>query len=274
MSDVYLIKGATLTAIADAIREVSPNDYPEGTTITPEEVGSTAIYSVYNQGYSEGIRTLWGSFALKGYIEDFGMYGNYPCPSGIYTDFAYTNDDGEVVWDCEEIDRIEINEKWVDFYSISGWNKYNDYGGWYGQDDVAAEHLRYQYIDILKPVQVSQELYEVLNNLISFDDYTPFDLGFDVGYNKGKEDGGVDLEALGALCEWQVTTDSDSWVTVTVFNYHQSYYLYCYVQLNGTSTINRIVVPPNSSRSVSDDNNLRADEEIVVYNVRWKASAT
>lgn len=54
MIDVYLIKGKTLTAIADAIREIIPNDYPEGSTITPEEMGNTAIYSVYNQGYADG----------------------------------------------------------------------------------------------------------------------------------------------------------------------------------------------------------------------------
>lgn len=57
MSDMYLIKGETLTAIADAIREKAPNNYG-GAPVTPEDMYEEAIYNVWQEGrdvgYSEG----------------------------------------------------------------------------------------------------------------------------------------------------------------------------------------------------------------------------
>lgn len=184
----YLIDGSTLTAIADAIRNNSPTSWA-GQNITPEMMPSAiedCYYDGYDEGYSDGIRTLRGSFTLKESIERFGMYGTYPCPRGIYTDFGYWNANGEMEWSYEEIDRIEISEDYIDFYSVSGWNKYNDYGCWYGDSDAMPEHLRHAYIEIPEPVQVSQGLYEVLNNLISFENWTPFYLGYDVGWEEGR----------------------------------------------------------------------------------------
>ena len=282
----YLIDGAILTEIADIIRLRSPNHWEPNRKIPPEEMGNCidihvadANYDLgweegYEEGYNNGLRTIRGSFALKGYIEDFGMYGTYPCPSGIYTNF-YCDGDGD--WHYDEVDNFNVGNNGVGVHSTSGLFKYVIYeDGWYdGDDTLGSGNLRLMYIDILEPVQVSQELYEVLNQIIDFgDEYTPYDVGYAVGYEDGQSSSSGDLEALGALCEWQITTDSDSWVTVNIFNYHPSFYLHCEVQLNNAPTIYKIVVPPNSSRSISDDEALRADEYIIVDNVRWKASAT
>ncbi len=387
----YLIDGSTLTEIADAIRNNSPTSWA-GQNITPEMMPAAiedCYYDGYDEGYSGGIRTLRGSFTLKEYIERFGMYGTYPCPRGIYTDFAYNDDDGEVEWAYEEIDRIEISEDYVDFFSVSGRNKYNDYGGWYGEDDAMEGHVRHEYIEILEPVQVSQGLYEVLNNLISFDNFTPFYLGYDAGWEdgyaeaskpnltnvtydiplgwiatagygafnvngtitcaqlgsgsnsfdyinigkhpaypaegyieikkgdtkyyvqntyaftitftggadvtntslinwldaNGRSSNSLDLEALGTLCDWQITTDSNSWPVITIVNYHPSYYLHCAIYDEAGSSMYdpdtdiyfdgvSVVVPPNSSRSVAFDYSFSYIKPLYIDNVRWKASAT
>lgn len=36
-----------------------------------------------------------------------------------------------------------------------------------------------------------------------------------------------DLEALGALCEWSIMTNSESIPTIYVYNYHPTYYMHC-----------------------------------------------
>ena len=109
--------------------------------------------------------------------------------------------------------------------------------------------------------------------------------GYDDGYEDGKADGGVDLEALGALCDWQVATNSDSWPVITIVNYHPSYYLHCAIYDDGGSQMYdpdtdiyfdgvSVVVPPNSSRSVAFDQRFSNSVPLYVESVRWKASAT
>jgi hypothetical protein len=54
MSDVYLVKGKTLTAIADVIRQLAPDIY--GTDLmTLDDIIDEGIYQVYNEGYSKGV---------------------------------------------------------------------------------------------------------------------------------------------------------------------------------------------------------------------------
>lgn len=55
MSDVYLIKKETLTAIADQIREKAPINWG-GFSITPNDMAYTAIYDVYDEGDSNGYK--------------------------------------------------------------------------------------------------------------------------------------------------------------------------------------------------------------------------
>lgn len=50
MSDLYLIKGETLTAIADKIRELAPENWG-GSNITPEDMYEAAIVDVWWAGY-------------------------------------------------------------------------------------------------------------------------------------------------------------------------------------------------------------------------------
>jgi hypothetical protein len=46
---------------------------------------------------------------------------------------------------------------------------------------------------------------------------------------------GEDLEALGALCQWEIMTDTSSYPVITIYNRHPTYYLKCTVyNENGT----------------------------------------
>ena len=83
-----------------------------------------------------------------------------------------------------------------------------------------------------------------------------------------------DIEALGALCDWQLTTDSGSVPTVTILNYHPSYYLHCDIEFGNGSSNGSLVVSPNSSKSFVCEESFSYYQQIDIYNVRWKASAT
>lgn len=85
-----------------------------------------------------------------------------------------------------------------------------------------------------------------------------------------------DLEALGVLCDWQVTTDSNSYPTITVVNYHPSYYLHCVIAGRGWEQYEEnVVVAPNSSYSTFIEGYALSNiVPIYIENVRWKASAT
>ena len=83
-----------------------------------------------------------------------------------------------------------------------------------------------------------------------------------------------DLEALGALCDWMVTTDSTSIATVTVCNYHPTYYLHCHIWAeNSQIDIDNFVVAPDDCASVTFDAAFSLIQPIYVNDVRWTANA-
>lgn len=97
-----------------------------------------------------------------------------------------------------------------------------------------------------------------------------FDDGYERGYEKGKADGGVDLEALGELCEVVTVVDSAEDLYVAIYNRHPTFYLHCSFIHPDIGSIN-VVVAPNWMESYTVSN---VYKDFKVDNVRWKASAT
>lgn len=84
------------------------------------------------------------------------------------------------------------------------------------------------------------------------------------------------LEALGALCEWQVTTDSNSAPMITIVNYHPSYYLHFTVveYIDGeVDDFYEGVVNPDDVHTEGFAQPLSSSHEIHIENVRWSANA-
>lgn len=85
-----------------------------------------------------------------------------------------------------------------------------------------------------------------------------------------------DLEALGALCEWMVSTDSESMATVTICNYHPSYFLHCNVwaEYSDVSFVNVIISPDSCGSVMFTDYTFSTINPIYVENVRWTKRGT
>ena len=83
----------------------------------------------------------------------------------------------------------------------------------------------------------------------------------------------ADLEALGVLCDWMITTNSDSEPTLTVINRHPSYYLRCDVYYSIEDEDIEMIVEPESSYSVFLGGRFTMESELYVGNVRWTANA-
>lgn len=85
----------------------------------------------------------------------------------------------------------------------------------------------------------------------------------------GSSNNSVDLEALGALCDWQVTIDSNSNATITIINYHPSYYLVCDIIFRGDMEWCDFCVYPDDSSSY--DFSRIGSSDITIENVRWSS---
>jgi hypothetical protein len=97
----------------------------------------------------------------------------------------------------------------------------------------------------------------------------------------------TDLEALGALCSWELTTDSASYPIITVINKHPSYSLRFRVSDseegeifigktpgNGDlATIDELTVPPDSSKSFYIETNISSQGTYYLTDLRWEANA-
>lgn len=102
----------------------------------------------------------------------------------------------------------------------------------------------------------------------------------EVAYEMGSgESSSEDLEALGALCDWEVIINSGGPSLLAISNYHPSYYLHCRIDMfeGGTTQEQHsdIVVPPNSTVSIEVMLALtNGESRVEVNDVRWKASET
>lgn len=85
---------------------------------------------------------------------------------------------------------------------------------------------------------------------------------------------GPDLEALGALMDWSIIMDSDSYPTITVMNYHPSYYLIYDIVVDGEVITSAECCWPDDSSSyfIDEDLDFSANETINITNIRWSAT--
>ena len=99
---------------------------------------------------------------------------------------------------------------------------------------------------------------------------------YDAGFEAGLAEGGgssEDFEALGALCDWDITTNEQSIPIVTICNYHPSYFLHCHISARGGNLDDDYVVDPDDCRSILFDDAFSAIQPVYVRNVRWSANA-
>ena len=244
----YVIDGATLTAIADAIREVSPNDYPEGTAITPEEMGNTAIYSVYNQGYADGQASSSEPTKVTDLTGTIWKFNSKIKPISGMTyviDFISNATNYTQILGVAALNIVNLNYDATRAYngiSTGSWSNYN-----------------YRIIEISGGADATNP------NLIAWLYENAELLSAETA---------EDLEAIGDLCEWSVVITSEDFFSVSIRNYHPSYYLHCEISYDEEFGSNPIVVPPNSVSSWESGAYAAQDSYVHVTNVRWKRSAT
>ena len=96
-----------------------------------------------------------------------------------------------------------------------------------------------------------------------------------------------DLEALGALCEWSIMTNSESIPTIYIYNYHPTYYMHCCL-MTGIGDIpfysteeediypegGNLVIEPGECLCVTYDNAFSVLDGIEVLDVRWTKDGT
>ena len=233
---------------------------------------------------------LWGSYSLMPCEIDVSdlIGAQYQCPSGISAWF-YILDEG---WFCKEIDRIEVNEAFLDIYSGDDDNNYFEYevDQWSDTEGAKANDFHLLLIEVTSPVTVEQGLYNLFMRIFDNGNYSDSagglwsNIGYDEGYTHGAAQSG-DLEALGALCDWQITTDSDSCPLLTIINHHPSYYLHCTVcdeygadwwdydtdDYFGWEVY--VTVPPDSTKTIYADTPFSEIKPVYIDNVRWSANA-
>lgn len=159
----------------------------------------------------------------------------------------------------------------IDWDSTRGWTPYcGDYYEFPSNDE------RWLIIDFFYPIEVSQEFYDLFMQIVDCSDSTPYS----IGYNNGHKEA---LEALGALCDWMITTDAYSNPMITILNHHPNYYLHCEIydgvgnswyDFEDDSVVeDEAVIPPNSSKTFYGEYSLSNIKPVNIDNVRWSANA-
>ena len=231
-----VIKGATFTAAGglNITGTYEPKYYIDGTHL---------LYRYPNNSSFEGTITFGADAAYTWfYIPSSKEY--------VYDQIESITKEGDIITIASmDSDLYKwFNQNWA--HSADG---HND-----GLDD------RFLIIDIKQRTSVSAEVYEFFYSYLVDNDrsISAYQIGADAG-----------LEALGALCDWQVMVDTSSNPAVTIVNYHPTYYLHCDLIHTGDGETYSIVVGPNDSESYLFSDSI-IDETVYVENVRWKASAT
>lgn len=160
----------------------------------------------------------------------------------------------------------------IDYTRSGVWKaNYEDYY------DLPSGDERWRIIDFCQPVEVSQEFYDLFMLMVE----GTGGMAYGIAYNVGQSEG---LEALGALCDWSLTLDPNSFPIITIVNHHPSYYLHCDVYDDiGNSVLDYetddpfvdgvITVAPNSYLSLYIDGVPKEGNAVLVENVRWSANA-
>jgi hypothetical protein len=278
----YLIKGETLTAIADAIRAKSNTT----SQMTPEAM-ATNINLVYNKGYADGQSAGGGASTPTLFGEHLIVHTPQ---TDINTTFTF---DSETVfawfwsvenncWEMRPVIEIEILDG-DGVYICDSDGEYNWYSytedEWYDCNEIpdCEERIELRILEFTHPISVPQEFYNWMRSNNGHEDQSIYEESYSQGHSDGRSEG--NLEALGALCEWQITTDSNSQSHITIVNLHPSYYLHCqisdmrdgpwYDYDTDEEFSNNLVVPPDSSKTVYGDDAFSNMRPIYIDAVRW-----
>lgn len=169
----------------------------------------------------------------------------------------------------------EVQDISIDYTRSGGWKA--NYGDYY---DFPSSDERWRIIDFCQPVEVSQGFYDLFMQMVDCSDITAYDIGHTIGHTIGQSEA---LEALGALCDWMITTDAYSNPMITILNHHPNYYLHCeiydgvgnswYDFEDGSVVEDEAVIPPNSSKTFYGEDSLSNIKPVNIDNVWWSANA-
>ena len=220
---------------------------------------------------------------------DWGDYGYYCTQAGTgLIKFLYQAN--EQTWTSEEAREITFNNN-LEYLAP-------DFALWFYENAHSTELKLYSECYIAETADKIRECANDNNLTFKVSDLADgVQLAYDAGYSKGSSENSLDLEALGALCSWELTSDSHSYPIITIINHHPTYYLKCivadtdgnivYALPAGSSTATggvsvgdtprELTVGPDSSSTfyvdISFSQGLLDGEKVQVQNLRWTANA-
>lgn len=262
-----------MTELANAIRSKTG-----GTSALTLDGMITAVNGITTGSGGTTTYTLWGDHSLYPNTIDVGhLAGSYQVPAGINAYFYDGNDSQRWVYD--NIETIQVySDGSIDIRSTN-YDTCNSYlsavESWVDENEVYINDARLRVLKIPLPVSVSEQLYQLLSHIIDNGcfDVTAYDLGYEVGASQSSGD----LEALGALCDWNVVVDSNSSPVITIYNLHPSYTLLCEIEaIDGAGDVYNyeISVAPDDSISWSlweEEGVSGSGMGTTVSSVRWVA---
>lgn len=259
MSDVYLIKKETLNAIAREMVNLAPDYLDADSIITPEDM-ARRMYEVKDQGYDDGFSDGLAESDLGQRVTNIlGTTWNVPSGWSVPSAYATYYGEFEIYWNNTLYS--DVTEIMMGYFAVTSvfpqtnWIIFKKSSGMGGTlQHTNTFKIKVKTID----TTTSSDPALLLNWVKQY----------------GRFESGVDLEALGVLCDWEVTTDSLSYPTVTVINYHPSYFLHCTVLFDGDEC--ELVVPPDDTNSCTFDFGMGFGQvmEIDIKSVRWSADGT
>ena len=188
----------------------------------------------------------------------------------------WTLDGDDEFWVSEDARLITFNDQLVQLYP--------DFAFWFYENAHSMELKLYSECYI---AETADKIRECANdNTLTFkvsDLADGVQLAYDAGYSKGSSENSLDLEALGALCDWEIMTNYESYPIIAITNHHPTYYLKCTIQdIDGDSILDTeddseypngvVTVPPNSTTiSVYIEYPFSDIDPITISDMRWTA---
>ena len=160
-------------------------------------------------------------------------------------------------WTQDKIVRMAFYPNgWIDIISEENYTNYYD-NGWHDDDGYQYEDdNRYKCIHVEGKITLTAKEYNAFMQIID-----PAGNAYEIG---------LESEALMALCDWDLTTNSESKPTIAIINHHPFYYLQCDCIVSGDK-IDTFVVQPHNSYSFFIDKAVSTGIEI--SNWRWTPNA-
>lgn len=245
-------KVTTMTA-ASNFGDATAADVKAGKTFT-SAAGFKVTGTYSGGGNSSNITDLTNTTWLFHYdLDNYWDYGasfpwrlNFTSDNTNYTQINYEDNSDE----SNDIREIFYNNQWVYTYDTGNHS-------WWGGDEIRTIHIT-GGTDV-KNANVIAALKEMATLVDS-----------------------NDLEALGALCDWDIMTNESSHPVITIYNRHPTYYLKCtiyddtgmpaiYDDGNGTDIDdgNVIVSPDTWATFIIEEQFVNGGSTVYIENMRW-----